>query len=57
MFEIKFELKYRNFGDLTEECFEILTEYQTSNINQIECHNKLLGYGFYLKEDNTVVDY
>lgn len=57
MFEIKFELKYRNFGDLTEECLEILTEYQTGSINQIECHNKLLGYGFYLKEDNTVVDY
>lgn len=33
MFEIKFELKYRNFGDITEECLETLTEYQTGDID------------------------
>lgn len=57
MFEIKFELKCRNFGDLAENCLEALTEYQNEEIGYMECHNRLLGYGFYLREDNTVVDY
>lgn len=57
MFKISFELKYRNFDDLTDHCLEVLTEYQNGEIGYAECHNKLLGFGFYLKDDNTVVDY
>ena len=54
---ITFKLRYRDFSELSKKALDVLDKYRQGSMDYLEAHNALITSGFYLREDNVIVDY